>query len=272
MASSSASSLEVTVQGRSVPLSWDESLSREKAQQVLDTFSPFKDWAKNISNEETEKVIKVQKVHLQSIDMFGPRIGFLKFKADVVNKDNQMVPGITFMRGGAVAVLVILKEEGSGAEHALLTVQPRVPIGTHAFPEIPAGMLDGSGKFVGVAAKELKEETGIEIKEDELVDLTHLAYGDKWPGMFPSPGGCDEYIKLFLYRQTVSPKYLHEIEGKLTGLIEEGETITLKVVPLDQLITQAPDAKTLASMALYLHLKEKGKVPPPAAAVSSSSS
>ena len=34
------------------------------------------------------------------------------------------------------------------------------------------GMLDGDGKFSGVAAKELREETGLEVDEQELVDMT----------------------------------------------------------------------------------------------------
>ena len=43
--------------------------------------------------------------------------------------------------------------------------------------EIPAGMLDGESNFVGVAAKELKEETGIEITAEKLINMTRLAYG-----------------------------------------------------------------------------------------------
>lgn len=43
-------------------------------------------------------------------------------------------------------------------------------------------MLD-NGNFTGVAAKELKEETGIEIKEKDLVDLIGLSYNGKFKGM-----------------------------------------------------------------------------------------
>lgn len=46
------------------------------------------------------------------------------------------------MRGGAVAILCILIEaRPGGKEFALLTLQPRVPVGDSAFPEIPAGMV-----------------------------------------------------------------------------------------------------------------------------------
>jgi hypothetical protein len=54
----------------------------------------------------------------------------------------------------------------------------------------PAGMLDGSGNFRGVAAEEIQEECHIVISENELVDLTELAFGDRWRGMIPSAGGA----------------------------------------------------------------------------------
>jgi hypothetical protein len=47
--------------------------------------------------------------------------------------------------------------------------------------------------------------SGLKIEEHELVDLTELAYGDSWRGVYPSAGGsgikvfnncskCDPYI------------------------------------------------------------------------------
>ena len=90
--------------------------------------------------------------------MFGPRVGFIKFKAralvDIGGSEGDdgviEVPGIVFMRGGAVGILVILECEG--VEYTIVTYQARVPVGDHNLPEIPAGMLDGSGNFKGVAA------------------------------------------------------------------------------------------------------------------------
>jgi hypothetical protein len=57
--------------------------------------------------------------------MFGPRVGFIKFKArslvDFGGEDGRLeVPGIVFMRGGAVGVLVIL--ECAGKEYHLYDI------------------------------------------------------------------------------------------------------------------------------------------------------
>jgi ADP-sugar diphosphatase len=70
--------------------------------------------------------------------MFGPRVGFIKFRADVVNEVGGFLPGIVFMRGGAVTMLVILQCEGE--DYSIITLQPRVPAGKFLFPELPAGI------------------------------------------------------------------------------------------------------------------------------------
>jgi ADP-sugar diphosphatase len=165
------------------------------------------------------------------------------------------VPGIVFMRGGAVGVLVILHCEGR--EYTILTCQARVPVGDSNLPEIPAGMLDGSGNFKGVAAQELEQECELAIntcarhaavkawgrragrgrergeltprcvgpahsegvgllpvaRSEQLVNLTGLAFGEKWRGLMPSAGGCDEFIRLYLFQQEVTPEQLQTFEG-----------------------------------------------------------
>jgi ADP-sugar diphosphatase len=45
------------------------------------------------------------------------------------------------MRGGAIGVLCILIDTKSEKQYALVTKQPRVPVGSASFTEIPAGMV-----------------------------------------------------------------------------------------------------------------------------------
>jgi len=151
------------------------------------------------------------------------------------------------MRGGSVAVLVILETDGK--EHTVLVSQARVPIGKSDNVEVPAGMLDGDGKFSGVAAKELKEETGLEIDVKDLVCLTDWAYKESASGVYLSPGGCDEFIKLYFYKKKIEQKELKSMEGKITG--EGHEIIKLRIVPLNDIWKHCPDGKTLSSYCLY---------------------
>lgn len=51
------------------------------------------------------------------------------------------------------------------------------------------------------------------------------------------------------------------LKGKATGLRDEGENITLKLVPLEKVWREAArDAKALAALALYENLKREGLI------------
>jgi ADP-sugar diphosphatase len=117
--------------------------------------------------------------------------------------------------------------------------------------------LDGSGQFKGVAAKELEEEVDLVVNSSHLFDMTEEIYGSEWPGMFPSIGGCDEFIRLFLHCRDVSEEELKIIESK-TGGIEGEDIIHVKLARLEDAYKLSPDAKTLCSLFLYEKMKKNG--------------
>jgi 8-oxo-dGTP pyrophosphatase MutT (NUDIX family) len=228
---------------------------------------------------------------VQSYDLFGGnRVGFLKLRAEVTNSARESLPGAVFLRGPSVGMLVMLipddgdassrRAEGEEEErYVLLTVQARIPAGSLAFAELPAGMVDDDaseseqGKFAGAAAREIYEELGIEIPASELVCLSDLATSGDNPSprqgeeeglasaMYPSPGGCDEYIPIYMHERRVPRDSLREWTGKLTGLREHGEKITLKLVPMRDLWREGRrDAKALAALALWEGLRREGKL------------
>jgi hypothetical protein len=98
------------------------------------------------------------------------------------------------------------------------------------------------------------------IKKRELIDLTQLAYGDDWKGIIPSGGGCDEWIRLYLLQRKVTRDVLDQLEGRLTGLAEEGEVIKLHILPLKDVWRASPDAKCLAALTLYRELQAEGVI------------
>ncbi|RYP11865.1 hypothetical protein DL767_011268 [Monosporascus sp. MG133] len=196
-------------------------------------------------------------------------------KASIQNNNPKAVtkelPGVVFLRGGSVAVLMILTPKDDPEEKwVVMTMQPRVPAGNLSFWEIPAGMLDDATKTVALKAlAETEEETGLKIPYDELKDkdMTKLALESATvnrtlqPAMYPSPGGSDEYIHLFVWEKQMSRQNIEDLKDKLTGLRAQGEMITLKLVLYEDLWKEgARDAKTLAAWALYEGLKREGKL------------
>ncbi|GKZ69033.1 hypothetical protein AnigIFM50267_004211 [Aspergillus niger] len=261
-----------------LPVSCPAELSRED----LLRFPAFRIWLTTLqhslsrqqhpSHEFSKDPYILRKIDIQSVDRFGGgRLGFLKFKAEVSNENGETLPGSVFLRGGSVGMLLILQPDdvppsAEDEKRAILTIQPRVPAGSLAFSEIPAGMLDDSGSFAGGAAKEIQEETGLTIPQEELIDMTSLALSSVpeegetlQKAVYPSAGGSDEFIPLFLCQKRMPRKEIDSLQGRLTGLRQHGEKITLKVVPLRDLWKEGlRDGKTLAAWTLYRGLKEEG--------------
>ena len=252
--------------------------------QVL-SFPAFKTWINTLQHSlSTQKhdshpfhsaPYMLRSIEVQCVDFFGGgRIGFLKLKAEVSNDDGEKLPGSVFLRGGSVGMMLILQpddcpENTETEKHVILTLQPRIPAGSLALPELPAGMLDDSGTFSGGAAKEIEEETGLKIRADDLLDMTELALSKGsgsqeerlQQGVYPSPGGCDEFVPLFLWQKRIPREQMKEWQGKLTGLRDHGEKIILMLAPLDQVWKiGGRDAKVLAGWALYEGLRREGKL------------
>lgn len=220
----------------------------------------------------------LRSVTIQSFDLFGgKRLGFLKLLAEVANSAGEKLPGSIFLRGPSVAMLVILIPDDAPTDiderYVLLTVQPRVPAGSLEFVELPAGMVDEEGEFAGTAANEIEEELGLKIPASELKSLSEMAGispktengkiqdGNLPQAMYPSAGGCDEYIPIYMHERRVPRETLNDWTGRLTGLREHGEKITLKLIKMQDLWREgARDAKSLAAVALWEGLRREGKL------------
>jgi len=252
-------------------------------QEQLLEYEPFQKWQSTLATnlelqDDPAHPFKqypffLKEIEIQSIRWLEQRLLFVKMKARVVNeaKPPQELPGIVLLRVGSVAVLMILSPKNSQNERlVILTEQARVPAGSLTFKEIPAGMIDkdGNGKrgFAGAAAREIEEETGLQLPESKLIDLTELALAKTQSpekrlelAMYPSLGGCDEFIHIFLWIKDLERQEIEHLKGKLTGLRKRGELIKLHVCNYEDLWREgARDAKTLAAWALYEGLNRSG--------------
>ena len=144
---------------------------------------------------------------------------------------------------------MILRCSDNNERFAVLVNQSRVPVGVYSCTELPAGMMDSKRNFAGVAAKELKEEIGLEFGEDDLVLLKS--------GVFLSPGGCDETMNFYFVEKTMPRSEIMELRGRQTGVQEEGESITVKIFPFDKLLNATNDTKVFTALAFYQDYRNK---------------
>ncbi|MBF8778931.1 NUDIX domain-containing protein [Pseudomonas fulva] len=103
--------------------------------------------------------------------------------------------------------------------------------------ELVAGLIDKDEQPEEVAHREAEEEAG-------------LAFSALWPmtRYFPSPGGSDEFVHLFLGRCS------SEGAGGLHGLEEEGEDIRVKVWSFEDALQAVRDGR-IANAASIIALQ-----------------
>jgi len=199
----------------------------------------FLNWLNNVN----PLIISIRSVTITDIDWFSApntpynplRLGFVKCSSEAYDfkTGKKIVSSISFIRGNSVAILILVKvlskTQQLDKEYVLLCEQHRLPIGKKA-KEIPAGMMDADGNIISVVLKEVKEETGFDIKcAAELINLGSY---------FASPGGSDEEIKLFAWQTAISEKEFEEKQTKMYGCAEENEEIKLSFVELKEFRTK----------------------------------
>ncbi|KAF2442213.1 hypothetical protein P171DRAFT_433761 [Karstenula rhodostoma CBS 690.94] len=216
---------------------------------------------------------RLEKVKIHHVTLFGKNIGFMTIEAFLRKGDGQALKDrldrVIFLRGGSVAVLMILRPKDNRNErYVILTDQPRLGACSTTFLEIPAGMLDAETQNIkGKAIQEIEEETKLKVRADELINLTELALRqskaveDLQQAIYMSPANLDEFISLLLWEKELDRKDIMSMRSQLTGERTQGELITLRVTEYDTLWREgARDAKTLSAWALYEGLNRTGVI------------
>jgi len=232
----------------------DDSVKRSALSRTLKEFVPFTDWMKgNTSNDRVDLI----NIVIQKIDMFGKRIGFMNLDATIVDEAGVALPGIVFLRGASVAVLLLLECEGE--QSIVLVEQYRVPAASRML-ELPAGMMDGKREFIEMGIAELREETLFEVTNESLIDITPPCASSK--GVYPSPGGCDEYIRILSHHRQVTRDEMNGLEGRLAGNRKAGEKITVRLIPVRDIRIHTTDMKVYTALFLYnAMLSDKAQSP-----------
>ncbi|KAK6343130.1 hypothetical protein TWF718_008503 [Orbilia javanica] len=270
-------------------------------QEELIAFPAFKSWISRLTSslhsDNNPDGYTLRHIKVTDVVRFGnTKIGFLMLNAVVRDADDKVsLPGAVLLRGPSVGILALLHPANTPKNnlYAILTLQPRIPGATTSMAEIPAGMLDDHGSFAGAAAKELEEEVGITISNDQLINLSELAIQSsplldkdetkesiglanaspvsetqdgenkkqKLDGLFSSAGLLDEIITYHAFVHEIPEEELEQWKGRLTGLRDKGERITLKLVKFDDLWKATRDSKALCAWALWKGLEEAGKLP-----------
>ena len=113
--------------------------------------------------------------------------------------------------------------------YTLMVEQRRVVDGNFTV-EFPAGGIDLMKDNPKTAAcRELKEELGIIIEQEELISISKEQ-------VKTSPSFSDELVNFFYFKREVTLSYLKKLNGQRTGCNDEGEFIRIKLMKINQVV------------------------------------
>jgi len=194
-------------------------------------------------------LIKIRRVE-EKWSLWGrdEKLVFALFQVEYLDEKKNKTSKVIFYRPDAVAVFLVLKDRNTKSKHVVLVEQVRVPAGQRLL-EIPAGVVENDGEYTETAVREIEEEVTLKITKKNLrfLGLYYL-----------SPGACPEKIALYFCELEFSGQEIGALEGRLAGLVEEGERIKVRIFPIEIFLGLGiRDAKTLLAYELYLQESEK---------------
>ena len=211
-------------------------------EEKLQDAPKFKLWKSHLERNGL-KINKVEEEYTRR--RYNGEVLFSTLMLDADTPEGDKIPPICFLKGEVVCVLVCLIDKLSGEKYLLMVKQRRIAEGGFTW-EHPAGMVDGSQTPAQIAVQEVREETGISITEEDLINLS----GEK--RLFPSTGTSDECMYFYACELEMGREEIMAFENKEMGTDYEFERITTHVYPFAEGHSRLNNTNGLLLNYLYL--------------------
>jgi 8-oxo-dGTP pyrophosphatase MutT (NUDIX family) len=169
---------------------------------------------------------------------------FALLDTKMVSPEGTHLPNIVFIRGHACVIVPRIRNRKTSEELFLIVKQRRIGNGDLTI-EFPAGMLDDSTEDpLGVAIRELEEETSLKINTTDVFEL------HKGP-LYSSPGASDEAIYFYGCITDVDDEQFNEFKGKQCGNSNEHEFITVELAKEEDILAQCSSIQVMVGLYLF---------------------
>ena len=181
---------------------------------------------------------------LQELNKGDGSLLFAFLRTRVEDPRGRPLPAFALIRGHAALIVTVVVNRETGERKFLMLRQRRIGHGGESL-EFPAGMLDEDvADPIGVALKELHEETGLTARRDQMVPLLDKA-------LYSSPGLDDEAIHYFGCTLELSAAEFHALEGGETGKAEEHEYIRMGLWDYDRALPEVDSLQVRLGFSLW---------------------
>jgi len=190
-------------------------------KESLKNAHKFKIWKANLQTNGL-KINNIKEIYTRH--RYNGEALFSLVMLDANTPEGDKIPPICFIKGEVVCVCIVLIDKKTKEKYLLLVKQRRIAEGGFTY-EHPAGMVDGTKTPLEIAVMEVKEETGIIVTENDLINLSPKKR------LFPSTGTSDEAMYFYFCEITLDKTEIETFENKEMGSEYEFERITTHIYP-----------------------------------------
>lgn len=169
---------------------------------------------------------------------------FALLKARIEDPAGRALPSYVLLRGHAVVVVTEVCNRDTGEKKFLMLRQRRVGSGAETL-EFPAGMVDENvDDPASVAIRELHEETGLEVRREQLIRLCERP-------LYTSSGLDDEAIHYFGCALELPDAEYRALQGGSRGKEDENEYIRLELWDHDKALPHVDSVQVRLGFSLW---------------------
>lgn len=214
--------------------------------QSLDQSAKYRRWVKLLQQNGLD-IHAIEEIYTRH--NYKKQALFALLLLDATTPEGEKIPPICFLKGLVVCVLVCLIDEATGERYNLLVKQRRIATGGFIYEQV-AGMVDGDDDPHAVAVREVAEETGLEVRPEQVILLNEKP-------LYPSTGTSDEALFYYYCELTMSREKIFSYDANETGVEAEHEKIYTHVATF-------PEAKRLIEnvngvMNIYMYEEAIGQ-------------
>ena len=156
----------------------------------------------------------------------------------LLTPEENIIKRCVTLRGESVVIVPILQCIDDNQLYTIMVEQRCICDGALHIG-FPAGSTDEMDNFRIMASQELREETGLEILPEELIELSE--------GISLNSSLSDDFIYFYAFRKDVTRAWLDSVDNSSRGIHGEGEYIRVRVFTLDDSLRMATPSTLIAS-------------------------
>lgn len=171
----------------------------------------------------------------------------------------QRVPGHCSLKGDSIGILVNLRCVEDDTKWSILVERPSLPIGAVSSLSLPEGIADMEcGDVSSTVVTLIEDACNVKLNTSTMTNLTEKAFeitGESRSisynhGICPSSGSCSEFVQIMSINKDITKMELQTMRCQLSELREQGNMITLRVVPIADIWKISTDMKVMCALFL----------------------